>query len=302
MARSYYSALFISALIIFSVNCNIHSKSIPLTPESGTVLTLQLQDRTSSYYLLNANSPSFIAVSGPGVITVFVRLTFAPSDGTADVPYVVKVSEGDTLIKSVASKTSASAARWLNTSGVPGKSRKFTIRVPQGAHRYKLSLTSPSHNSAGLRYIFEAKSTHGGEVDVYPRSMLGSTSVAFKEKLIDFFLADSARPVIVRLVGPTRLRVVGRLAYNGVMKGPQKYSLTLSLDNHAVPRAALQTTKSATALFTNHKEWSVGESRTIYVDIPGGSHEVAVALGSSPAPAVALRFTIPKEDIANESH
>jgi hypothetical protein len=127
--------------------------------------------------------------------------------------------------------------------------------------------------------------------------MLGATSVELKEKVLDFFLADSAKPVRVRVIGPTRLRIVTRLAYSGVMKGPQKYSAEVDIDSKPVTRQALETSKSPATYFTNHKEWSVGESRTIYVDVPAGKHEVSVRLGSSAAPALAMRFTIPSEDI-----
>jgi hypothetical protein len=127
--------------------------------------------------------------------------------------------------------------------------------------------------------------------------MAGTTTVAFKERLLDFFLADNSKPVVVEVIGETSLRVISRLAYSGVMKGPQKYTLIIILDGKELRREPLATEKSVNAEYTNHKEWSVGESRTTYVDIPSGKHKVQFQLSETDAPAVAVRFTVPQEDV-----
>ncbi len=181
----------------------------------------------------------------------------------------------------------------------PSEGFRIHVNVPDGTHRYKVSFKSPARGFAGIRYLFSTGEGHQAKSAIYPIDMLGATSVALKEKEIDFFLADSIRAVKVKVIGPTRLRVVTRLAYSGIMKGTQKYSAAIELDGKPMSRIPLETSKSPATYFNNHKDWSVGESRTFYLDIPVGTHEAAIRLASSSAPALAMRFTIPKDDIGN---
>ena len=272
-----------------------------IAPAGAAALNLEIAGKLSLYHRLAVDSTATLAVKGPGKLDVLVRLSLK-SELDTGIAYVVRVSENNTLLKTIEATSSPSESKWQNTNDLAAKSRKFTLAVPEGDHRLSFKLTNTKASAAGLRYLYESgKTSHKSDSDVYPLSMAGSVTVSLREKLIDFFLADKTRPVVVEVIGPTSLRVISRLAYSGTMKGPQKYNLSISLDNQSLRQEALTSEKSVNVDFTNHKEWSVGESRTTYLDVPGGKHRVSFVLNSTDAPAVALRFTIPKEDVSHST-
>ena len=271
-------------------------KPILVAPESGAQLMLAIGDNVSPYYRLAVDSATYVKVSGPGELRLVVRFSL-PAGSSAEGTWKMEVSEGARQLTSVNKTSAVSLQTWQGSPFRPCELFKFSINVPEGDHRYRIGLASPIKSFAGVRYLFSSNAAREAKSAVYPIEMLEATSVEFKEKTIDFFLADSVRPVTVRVIGPTSLRIVTRLAYSGVMKGPQKYSAVMALDSKPVSREALVTAKSPNTFFTNHKEWSVGESKTVHMEVPEGTHEVSVRLGSSAAPALAVRFTIPRDDI-----
>lgn len=267
-----------------------------LTPEKGDKLSLLIGDKVSPYFKLAVDSSVYVTATGPGDLELLVRISF-PAGSKDHINWKLTVEENGTTITSHDETVAASDAAWQESTARPGDGVKVPVTVPEGDHRYKVTLTSPLKSFAGIRYIMSADLAHEEKSAVYPAEMLGTTSIAVKAKVLDFFLADTVKPVKVKVIGPTRLRVVTRLAYSGTMKGGQLYSAVVSTDYGPEQRNPLQTFKATSSYFTNHKDWSVGESKTFYIDVPEGHHEVAVRLGSSTAPALAMRFTIPKEDI-----
>jgi len=125
-------------------------------------------------------------------------------------------------------------------------------------------------------------------------------TLIYNEKRLDFHLATVAKPVKLRVIGPTRLRMVTRLIYGSTMKGTQKYALALALDQNSLKPEEFSTSKAINSQFEEESDWVPGKSRTAYIVIPDGEHELTVTPQATDAPGVALRFTLPAEDVTNE--
>ena len=285
--------LLLSVLLLAAVA----AQADQIAPEGAQPLNLVLGDKISLYHRIVRDSTLYLKVEGPGRLDMIVRLAF-PSEHDTTSSYTLSVSSDAGIKGSFSVRCSPSTTHWQNTNALAGESHKFSLEIPEGDHRLSVRLADTRIATGGIRYLYYSKQqSHKDDSDVYPTAMAGTTTVAFKERLLDFFIADSTKAVTVNVIGETSLRVVSRLAYSGIMKGPQKYTLIISLDGKELRREPLATEKSVTAEFTNHKEWSVGESRTTYVNVPSGKHSVRFALSETDAPAVALRFTVPQEDV-----
>lgn len=291
----------ISCLLGALLSAAMDSRAVALAPEQGTVMALEIGGKQSTYYRLEKDSASWITVNGPGRLTCIVRLVF-PHGVQEPQAYGLVVSEGDRVLKSVQSLTRLSEWHWVGLADEgAGLARRFSVNIPKGSHRLRVELKQTNVAAAAVRYLVRNKSPHSDESSLYPTAMAGTATVLVKERPLEFFLSDTLKPVSVNVIGPTRLRVVTRLAYSGTMKGPQRYGLRVSLDGQAVPTEALLTEKAITTSFGNHPEWSVGESRTIYFPISAGTHRMDFHLTGTEAPAVAMRFTIPRENTDVES-
>ncbi len=272
---------------------NVVAKQV--TPESGELMTLDIAGKQSAYYRISRDSSLFVTLSGPGTLTGIVRL-ITPSEMHTPVTYTLIVSNGEKLVKTLNSTTSTSQWHWLGNSAGVGKSRKFHVRIGDGKHRLRFLLKNTLASGAGIRFNFDKSSPHVGESPLYPLSMREQVTVQVRERSLDYAIMDVEKPVTVRVIGPTRLRVVSRLLYSGLMKGPKQYSIVATMDKRELPVKELKTRKSFTTKIINHPEWISGRSRTFYVPIPTGEHVVSFRMSAIEAPGVALRFSIPKED------
>jgi len=293
--RTSRICLFVALLFVGAV----HARASDLiAPERGRVMTLIIGGKHSTYYHLAADTASYLTVTGPARLTFIVRL--APALPSADtLAYSMVVSSGGQILETVSTTTGPIDWHWLNSDRGVCKSRKFSVSIPEGTHRLKVELKNTDVPDAGVRYMLSSGSPHGSETTLYPTGMAEAVTVLLKEKPLDYFIATAEKPVEVRVVGPTRLRAVTRLVYSGTMKGPQRFGLDVREDGKPVPSEALITKKSLAANFPDHPEWSIGESRTVYFPIAAGEHDLTLRLTGTDAPGLAVRFTIPKEDIEN---
>ncbi len=286
---------FLTLAFVLAVTTTVNVNAKQVAPESGELMTLDIAGKQSTYYRIQKDSSLFVTLSGPGTLTGIVRL-ITPSETHTNVTYTLIVSDGKKLVKTLNSTTSSSQWNWLGNSEGAGKSRKFHVRIGEGKHRLRFSLKNTLASAAGIRFNFDKSSPHVGESPLYPLSMREQVTVQVRERSLDYAIMDAETPVTVRIIGPTRLRIVSRLLYSGLMKGPKQYSIVSRMDNRKLPAKKLKTKKSFTTKIINHPEWISGRSRTFYVPIPEGEHVVSFRMSAMEAPGVALRFSIPKED------
>ncbi len=286
------------AVLVTLVSLSIGAGSVSakqITPESGELMTLEIAGKQSAYYRIPKDSSLYVTLTGPGTLTGIVRL-ITPSDGDTPVSYTLMVSNGVEIVKTLNSTTSASDWHWLGNSENAGKSRKFHVRVGEGKHRLRFALKNTVASSAAIKFDYNKRAPHVGESPLYPIAMKEQVTVQVRERALDYAIMDDTIPVEVRVIGPTRLRVVSRLLYSGLMKGPKQYSIVSKMDSRELPIKTLKTKKSFTTKIINHPEWISGRSRTFYVPIPEGEHTISFLMDAIEAPGIALRFSIPKED------
>lgn len=293
--RLFFLVLVMTALVAFSADA-----SELLAPTSGTVLSLNIAGRQSAYYRLALDSTLEVKASGPGTLTAIVRLALPAGFVKDSAHYRVLVQSGVDTARDVRTTTASADAEWVGQTEQPGLSRKFSFTVETGLHTYHVRLLEADGPYCGLRFQLARPAPHADQSPLYPVAMDRTLTLIYHERRLDYHLATPTKPVKVRAIGPTRLRVVTRLVYGATMKGTQKYALNLALDAKPLKPEELSTTKAVNSEFEEEGEWVPGKSRTIYVAIPPGEHELGVTPTSTDAPGVALRFTLPADDVGNE--
>ena len=276
-----------------------HSAEL-LAPVSGTVISLDIAGKQSSYYHLAAGQPLAFSVAGPGTASTIVRLALPESFDADSARYRVAVLEGTDTVRAVSTSTAPADAEWVGLKEGVTLLRKFSFTVPEGQHNYQFMFESGDASFAGLRLLLKRASPHAGDSPLYPVAMDRMLTLIYNEKRLDFHLATTAQPVKLRVIGPTRLRMVTRLVYGSTMKGTQKYALVMALDKNPLKPEEFSTTKAINSQFEEESDWVPGKSRTAYIVVPDGEHELTVTPQATDAPGVALRFTLPAEDVTNE--
>ena len=135
-------------------------------------------------------------------------------------------------------------------------------------------------------------------VAIEPLSYDRVATAVINENLTAYYVATAARPVQLRIVGPTRVSLANRLNYDVTMKGEQKYTLSVREGDALVKQWPLQTTKSTGLKYEDWKDVVPGKSIDLILQVPEGEHVYKVSLGESVAQSVSLKFSVPKSDLS----
>lgn len=292
-----WAAYALGAATVVGSAVTAHAKLLPT--ESARMQTIDIGGKRSAYFRMDRGVDETVHVQGPTRLKCIVRIT--PDTLGTPVTYAIAVFDAGKRIRLFRTETEASNLVW-NESGEPvAQSQSFILNVPAGAYKYRFRLIGRHAPSAGLRCLDKGFRAAGTQVVVLPVEVSEPITLIVKEKPLEYAISRADAPVTLKLVGPTRLRVVSRLVYGDRMKGRQPYTVRIDRDGRSVPDKELTTEKSLLAECREQLEWNFGRSRTFFVDIPAGVHRVTLRPSNNDSPGVALRFTIPREDIANEN-
>ena len=275
-------------------------KSVRLIPAGASPVGLRMegQEKEREYYLLRHDAPLTLQVEGPGKLTVVSRLKI-PASAPGSARYSIRVKEGRNTLKVHSTQTEKSSATFAQSGEAAGKSRKLTMKVPEGSFTYAFSLEETDRDAA-LRFTFEASKDTRKRTAIEPLTYDRIVTAVVKEKLLAYFVSTSKRQASLRVVGPTKVRVTARLNYDEKMKGAQKFSVVVSEKGKAVLARPLQTTKSVGISYKEWKEVVPGKARSFSFDVPAGEHVYSIGLDQTLSHSVSLRFSIPEGDVANE--
>jgi len=293
--------LVLSTLFLIFHTPSIHAggrKTVRLVPTEGKAVTILIGEKEREYFLLGNTSPVRLQVDGPGKLTVTSRLKLRAGE-TGSHRYSVRTKEGKNTVKMHTTLTEKSSAVFMPSGEPSGKSRKFTLNVPEGSFTYEFFLED-TQGEAALRFSFRGSKRTGKRVTIEPLSYDRVVTVTVKEKLLAYYVSSAEHPVKLRVVGPTKVRVTTRLNFTDKMKGGQKFSVVVSEKGAAVLSRPLQTTKSVGLSYKEWKEVVPGKAMSFSFDVPGGEHVYSFGLDQTLAKAVSLRFFIPKDDLSNE--
>ncbi len=259
---------------------------------------LRIGGRTSLYYRVTPGEAAEVSVRGPARVKVIVRVE--PRGDEGPVRMTVVVSEGGRRLRRRVFETSLApdSVRWVD-GGRATRSRALTVDVGEGTHRLRIRVSGANLRAVGLRPLRKRARAGRDQVPLAARGPVAAITVNVRERPREFYVARRGTPVRVHVVGPARLRVVTRYVYAERERGRRAYGVVVRRDGREVLRRALTTKKSLVVECPQRPHWVFGRSRTFYVEVPRGEHEIEVEPERDRAPGIVVRFTIAREAISN---
>lgn len=295
---SYLIGFFLILFILSPLALAKRKGWITLEPTQGNKISLEVSGKESEYFILEKNKFLELKVKGPTNLRVISRLNFM-SAASGSNQYGLEIKENNHIVKSYTTTSEPASAVYKSHPGIPGKSRKFTLEVPEGLHRYTIRPVNVS-SEVQLKFLIQSVQVKSGWSSITPIQYDQVVIAILKEKPWSYYTCTSRKAVQVKIIGPTRLRVVTRLNYESNMKGQQKYQLLVEENGKTINRQGLETTKSLSVSYQNLKTVVPGKSKTFFLEVSGGPHTYSFKLAEGLANSVALRFSIPEKDLKNE--
>jgi len=202
----------------------------------------------------------------------------------------------------------------------PGEIRRVYIDVPTGRHTF--DLLAGAGTTVDMR-VFESADGSPKRVSLAPRGYAGVETLLTRDRELTYYLATEDDPVVLEASGPTTIKVNARLIFDAAMIGEHSYMLGVRSwtgtssdgdtgDVNGSGRAArdasgdetiyrLESKASTTLTCRDRGDVLPGALRTFELPVPEGRHTFVFRLAGGQGREVALKFYIPKGDVANGS-
>ncbi len=302
MKRTILILLLVALGSMTVPDARLAADSLSLAPVHGKPVVITVSGKDKKYYLLTKTDPVKFEVDGPAKLSVFTRLLLRPQ-GSGIEQYSVKVMEGGTLVKEYTTSTQQSDATCSDPQAVPGKSRKFSLAVPEGTHVYELTLDQTSLTEAAIRInagSSASSSAQGKMTTMEPLSFDRVVTINSSEKLITYYVCSRKKEIELRVIGPTRLDVAARLIFDSKMQGEQNYGVGIWEGAKQIMMKSFSSTRAMRTTFEDWKEVVPGKLNSLSIAVPKGRHIFRLALSGASAGPVAMKFSVPSKDVGNE--
>ena len=286
-----------------------------VTPASSDGRTqIMVDSKTLSYHRATEATPVRFVVEGPTRVKVLTRLR-VPTSVTAAMDYTVKVllDGAPFAAEEMTTESAGPNATYLALEMFsPGKIRRFYIDVPTGRHAY--DLIPGSGTTVDVR-VFEKGDAEPTRVSLAPGEYAGVETLLTRDNELTYYLATVSDPVVLNVSGPTTIKVNARLIFDAAMIGEHSYMLgvrswagtssddpdgdALGGGDETIYR--LESKASTTLTCRDRGDVLPGALRTFELPVPEGRHTYTFRLAGGQGRQVALKFYIPRGDVANGS-
>ncbi|MBC8450599.1 hypothetical protein H8D73_00115 [bacterium] len=301
----------VAVVLMATVSWAADWRSLPPSGSvSGTRITVE--SRALTYYRFDSDEALTFVVAGPTRVKILTRLSIsnglvdtdeegAPSDArVATHGYSVEIYRDGALTetKELATESAGEKAYYVAlTAFTPGKIRRIYIDVPTGTHSYSLRAVGRAMIDAR---IFESTARTPKRVSIAPREYGAVEMLLHREKELTYYIASGSSPVVLDVVGPTTVKVNTRLLFSGSMFGEQVYMLGIQSGEGEEIVYRLESQASQTVVCRDREDVLPGALRSFELPVPRGRYSIVLSLLEPEDGELALKFYIPRGDIANE--
>jgi len=267
---------------------------------SAAPIRVLVSGKPRVYYRVSSGSPLTFSVTGPGRLRIVSRVEFRSAKAPA-IAYRIRLEGEGRVWREHATESSPAPKARIKESGAPvGKSRTVVVAVPAGEH--VLTLSSEGTMSVLVRVLVAEASSRTRErmVSITPVEAVQSVTVSEGEKLIPYYTVTKARPVRLRIVGPTSLELSTRLDFDPTMRGVQPYKISIVGAGRRPRTARFRATKSAAATYTDLQDRVPSKIDRIYLDLGPGLHDLSVRLVEPRSGTIEIHARIPEPAMGRE--
>lgn len=297
----------ISFLVLIFLTSNVICFATPktkvLVPKNAKgSISIIVSGKSYKYYPLSVDQSTVLTTRGPGKLKIITR-GHLNSQSESNLDYVVyyRINGGKKINSEFNSVKPDNKAAFQNVSfGFPTVGENIIIELSRGEHT--IELWSGSENSRiNARALFtEIKEKKIDWVSLSPMYPNEPVSLVTNEDVVSYYRYSSAKPLTVRITGPTMLRVLNRAEFDYKMKGKLNYRVEVKEDNKLRNTYMLCSDRSDITKYKKDGKRTPGKANEIVINVPSGTHTYEII--TLDKCSVLGRILFPKKDIKLESN
>jgi hypothetical protein len=258
---------------------------------------LLVDGETFTYYRFTAGEPLVFTVEGPTRLKILTRVRL-PNDVDREDYTVVVTRDGERVQTETFDGIHSSHAHYVAfTPTGPGRIRRLYIDVPTGRHSYEVAAVGEAVVDSRP---FERAGNEPSRVSFAPVSSAGIETFLYRDRELVYYLATKGEPVVLKVVGPTAVKVNTRLLFDETMLSDQVYVVGVTKDDGPEKLYKIETEPSETVVCRDRERYMVGSLRHFMLEVDDGPHTYTFRLVDSVADELGLTFYIPRGDVTNE--
>ncbi|MEZ4388418.1 MAG: hypothetical protein R3D98_12765 [Candidatus Krumholzibacteriia bacterium] len=265
----------------------------------GQPVCLQSNGQTFEYTALGDGQELHGEIGGPRRLKITSRYLFADGDEPS-VAYTVTVTvDGqEVLSRRLTGKPYREYARCRGEGAVASLRRAY-VTLPEGSHQVTIRVQTAGRGQVALRAYRQVKRKRETWMAIAPEVYDGMRHLEFESgNGSEYYHFDAGTPLLLRLSGPTTLRIRTRLDFDHTMNGSQTYTLEVLIDGEPWRTVHHDSVRLNSALWLESPDILPGDRKEIQVPVPRGAHQVEIRCVRPEACGVAAVLHIPKRDLA----
>lgn len=241
--------------------------------------------KTQEYFLLTKQEPITLTVEGPTYLRVYTRILLSDKIH-GDHLYKLILAQGPLDERIISFETALSTVTTDKHGTMVSKWRSFYIEAPEGMNTYTLTHWDSPKDTILVRFAYESPKPW----NIVPATEYDAVLETIEEeRTTRYYELTKEGRVVVRVSGPTRMRVTTRLNYDESMFGEQSFTL-IAADNGSENAFPLKCYRSDILHYQNKSDIVPSNARTIYLTVESGTHTLVFTMEGTLAKSAALRL------------
>jgi hypothetical protein len=301
--RLYKMFFLILVFLAGTVLSGAAPKTKVLVPKyANGSISIIVSGKSYKYYPLTVDEPSVLTTRGPGKLKIITRGQVNSQDEkrfSYSVYYRINGAEKVKVeFKSV--KPDDKASFEDASLGYPSVGENITIELSRGEHTIELWSGSEFLKICTRVLFTEIKEKKIDWVSLSPMYPNEPVSLVTNEDVVSYYRYSSAKPLKVRITGPTILRVLNRVEFDYKMKGKMNYRVEVKEDKKVKNTYMLSTDRSDVTRYKRDGKRTPGKANEIVINVPSGTHTYEII--TLDKCSVLGRILFPKKAIKLESN
>ncbi|MDZ7625676.1 MAG: hypothetical protein U5J96_14685 [Ignavibacteriaceae bacterium] len=301
--KIYKMFFLILVFLAGTVLCGAAPKTKVLIPKNSKApISIIISGKSLKYYPLSVDESSVLTTRGPGKLKIITRGHINSQDEkrlSYNVYY--RINGGEKIkVEFNNVKPDDNSSFEEPSLGFPSVGENIIIELSRGEHTIELWSGSKNFKISTRVLFTPSKEKKIDWVSLSPMYPHEPVSLVTNEDVVSYYRYSSAKPLKVRITGPTMLRVLNRVEFDYKMKGKLNYRVEVKVDKKVKNTYMLCTDRSDITRYKKDGKRTPGKAKEIVISVPSGTHTYEII--TLDKCSVLGRILFPKKDIKLEAY
>lgn len=277
------------------------SKSKVIKPKNaGAEVTILVSNKKSLYHKLLNSEPAFVSVKGPGKLKIITRgFLSAANTKKNNISVFYSINGGEKIKVNFKNLKPDKNAGFENESlGIPSTGENIIVELSRGEHTIEF-WNGGENAQICSRFLFtEIKEKKTDWVSLSPDFPDQPVSLVTYEDVVTYYRYSESKPLLIKITGPTVLRVLNRFEFDYQMKGNINYRIQVKENKKIKNTYMLCSYRSEITRYKRDGKRIPGKANEIVISVPAGEHFYEII--PLDRNSVLAKILFPKKDIRLE--